>query len=153
MPIDPTYPEDRTAFMLKDCSADIVLKFTDEKVTIPEGITVINLADESIWNGDTSDTETLNKPEDAIYCIYTSGTTGIPKGVVIEHKGVVNFVRANEKNEFLDNYLQNCDTVYSTNRIIFDITVQEIFIPLCNGKKIVLSHDEYGIIKKRALTV
>ncbi|MCR5730053.1 MAG: amino acid adenylation domain-containing protein, partial [Ruminococcus sp.] len=146
VPIDPTYPEDRIAFMLEDCQPKAVLKYTTESITIDNGIPVIDLADGKVWEGASENPETVNKPEDAIYCIYTSGTTGKPKGVVIEHRSVVNFVLPTEKNIFQKEYISKCNTVFSSNRIVFDITIQEIFLPLCNGKKVVIANSDIGII-------
>ena len=146
VPIDPTYPEDRIAFMLEDSAAKVVLKFAAEPLNIAEELTVIDLSDENLWNENCSDLETVNKPEDVIYCIYTSGTTGNPKGVIIEHKSVVNFILPTENNEFQKEYISRCSAVYSSNRIVFDITVQEFFLSLCNGKKVVIANSDMGII-------
>ncbi len=128
LPIDPTYPEDRIAFMLEDSAAKVVLKFTDEPLNIPADLTVIDLSDEKVWNGNSSDPETVNKPEDAIYCIYTSGTTGKPKGVVVEHHNVVKLV-------------MNCDytelnvesVILQTGQLMFDASTFEVWGAALNG--------------------
>ncbi|WP_242316322.1 AMP-binding protein, partial [Bacillus cereus group sp. BfR-BA-01355] len=53
-------------------------------------IPVIDLADNSVFIGETKNPEKINQPNDLLYLIYTSGTTGKPKGVMIENRGVVN---------------------------------------------------------------
>ncbi|HRR76235.1 MAG TPA: amino acid adenylation domain-containing protein, partial [Ruminococcus sp.] len=128
LPIDPTYPEDRIAFMLEDSAAKIVLKFTDEPLNIPEALTVIDLADEAVWNGNSSDPETVNKPEDAIYCIYTSGTTGKPKGVVVEHHNVVKLVKNCDYTE-----LNEESVILQTGQLMFDASTFEVWGAALNG--------------------
>ena len=60
------------------------------------------------------------------YIIYTSGTTGTPKGVVIEHPSICNFVRvAAERYGFAPG-----DRVYQGMTIAFDFSVEEIWVPL-----------------------
>lgn len=128
LPIDPTYPEDRIAFMLEDSAAKIVLKFTDEPLNIPEDLTVIDLADEAVWNDNNSDPETVNKPEDAIYCIYTSGTTGKPKGVVVEHHNVVKLVKNCDYTE-----LNEESIILQTGQLMFDASTFEVWGAALNG--------------------
>ena len=90
VPIDPTYPEDRIAFMLEDCGAKAILKYTTESIELSTEVPVIDLSESEVWEGASADPEHVNTPNDLIYCIYTSGTTGQPKGTMLEHHGVVN---------------------------------------------------------------
>ncbi|HRR78238.1 MAG TPA: amino acid adenylation domain-containing protein [Ruminococcus sp.] len=128
LPIDPTYPEDRIAFILEDSAAKVVLKFTDEPLNIPADLTVIDLSDEKVWNGNSSDPETVNKPEDAIYCIYTSGTTGKPKGVVVEHHNVVKLVMNCDYTE-----LNEESVILQTGQLMFDASTFEVWGASLNG--------------------
>ena len=48
VPIDPTYPEDRIAYMLEDCACKATVIYTSEKVSISEDIAVIDLTDSSV---------------------------------------------------------------------------------------------------------
>ena len=69
----------------------------------------------------------------ACYIIYTSGTTGKPKGVVVEHPSICNFVRvAAERYGFAPG-----DRVYQGMTIAFDFSVEEIWVPLMAGATLV----------------
>ena len=94
VPMDPTYPEERIRYMLEDCKPKVVLTY---HATIETNIPIIDLADSEVWTGMPENIEHVNKPSDLAYCIYTSGTTGKPKGVLVEHRSVVNFVGCNDK--------------------------------------------------------
>ena len=86
VPIDPTYPQDRIKYMLEDCTPKALVVY---KAEIETEIPVIDLADSKVWEEAATNLKKVNKPNDLVYCIYTSGTTGKPKGVMIEHKGLL----------------------------------------------------------------
>ncbi|MGG4221706.1 AMP-binding protein, partial [Paenibacillus jamilae] len=66
--------------------------------------TVLALDDESLYTGDTTDVEPINEPHDLAYVIYTSGTTGRPKGVMIEHRSLVNTAAAYRRDYRLNQF-------------------------------------------------
>ncbi|WP_130246507.1 amino acid adenylation domain-containing protein, partial [Pseudoalteromonas rubra] len=72
------------------------------------------------------------------YIIYTSGSTGQPKGVMIEHKGVVNLVLALHEKYALTAQ----DRILQFASVSFDMSVEEIFTSLCHGNTLVLRTDE-----------
>ncbi len=123
LPIDPAYPTDRTQYMLADSQTKILLTHKGLGSKIGDVIEQINLDEESLYQGESSN---LNKAYDAgslAYVIYTSGSTGKPKGVMIEHRNVINTLTGLEKaypvNEE-DAYLLK--TTYT-----FDVSVTELF--------------------------
>ncbi|MCU0288412.1 MAG: condensation domain-containing protein, partial [Acidobacteria bacterium] len=110
---------------------------------------------------ETIENVSLNLPIESInpaYIIYTSGTTGKPKGVIIEHKSVVNFIfsmyRDYEKN------FGPADHCLALTNYCFDVSVCEIFMPLVFGASIVLlPYEKYlepglvgDIIIKKSIT-
>ncbi len=74
-------------------------------------------------------------PADLAYVIYTSGSTGQPKGVQIEHRSAINFVR----------WVQSAlgigpgDRVLAQASLSFDMSVLDIFATLTGGATLVLA--------------
>ena len=109
VPVDPSYPADRIAFMLEDCGAPIGVTTAALRDGLPEGTHWIVLDDDEFRAAVAS------YPADAVtdadrsagalsvdhpaYVIYTSGSTGRPKGVAVTHRGVVNLA-ADERDRF-----------------------------------------------------
>ena len=131
VPIDPTYPKDRISFMLEDCMPKAVLTY---KAEINEEIPVIDLENAEVWEGTAGNLECVNKPEDLAYCIYTSGTTGQPKGVLLEHRGVVSLKYMFENSMKITSE----DKVVQFANYIFDASVWEMTMALCNGAALII---------------
>ncbi|NIG57768.1 AMP-binding protein, partial [Chitinophaga sp. Cy-1792] len=75
------------------------------------------------------------------YVIYTSGSTGRPKGCMLEHRGVVNRL------EWMWQHYQfsAADIILQKTTFTFDVSVWELFLPLCWGARMVLCHkDDIG---------
>ena len=97
--LDTTFPEERLRYMVEDAEARIVLTQQDlverlrgsqaQLVRLDAPEEKARIAQESRQNpGSVAALENL------VYVIYTSGSTGKPKGVGIEHRQLVNYVRA-----------------------------------------------------------
>ncbi|MCL2816397.1 MAG: amino acid adenylation domain-containing protein, partial [Oscillospiraceae bacterium] len=137
LPIDPNSPRERMAFMLKDSACKTVLV---SGVRIDD-IDVIDLDDDSIFNGGGDKIENINSPQDLCYAIYTSGSTGVPKGVGITHRNFVNFCDPNEKNRMQYMISSKCGAILGTGALFFDMASAEIFMSLLYGFKFVLAGD------------
>jgi amino acid adenylation domain-containing protein len=97
LPLDPAYPRERLAFLLKNAEARILVTGQGMVERLPiQAKHVIALDPEGrllascISNGPIA---IDLKPEDLAYIIYTSGSTGQPKGVELTHRGLSNLVR------------------------------------------------------------
>ncbi len=93
LPLDPTYPQDRLAFMLEDAWASVLLTQQRLLERLPASQARVLCLDAD-WKT-IAKTEQRNPvsgvtPEDMVYLIYTSGSTGRPKGVMLNHRGRVN---------------------------------------------------------------
>ncbi|NLD48424.1 MAG: AMP-binding protein, partial [Clostridiaceae bacterium] len=90
LPIDPSYPEDRIDYMLKDSEAGILITRTHLLDHVAFKGAIVNLDEEGLCTGDAANPELERMPEDLAYIIYTSGSTGRPKGVMVEHRSLIN---------------------------------------------------------------
>ncbi|WP_162032977.1 non-ribosomal peptide synthetase [Chryseobacterium potabilaquae] len=146
VPMDPNYPMDRIEHILGDTKARIVIVEENTKDRLYEyktessNLSVISLngsemkAEVSTCSTDNPNTEV--SPEALAYVIYTSGTTGKPKGVMIEHKNVVNLIEQ-------QSFIFNLDTVHSSSHLqkralwyanyVFDAHVWDVYSVLSFG--------------------
>lgn len=94
VPIDPDYPAERIRFTLQDCGARVVITQTRHLASLADFAgEAIDLNAASLYRGLATNPERINQPTDLVYVIYTSGSTGQPKGVMIEHHGLVNYAK------------------------------------------------------------
>ncbi|MBQ1468286.1 MAG: amino acid adenylation domain-containing protein, partial [Solobacterium sp.] len=135
LPMDPTYPEDRIAYMLEDSSAKAILTY---KSSLETEIPVIDLGNSDVFNGASENLEPVNTPDDLLYCIYTSGTTGKPKGVLIEHRNACNLARYMQ----CELGINETDHILLFANYIFDGSVWEILTALVNGAALYIPTDE-----------
>ncbi len=91
VPLDPTYPAERLAFMLADSAAPVVVTQRHLTSRLPthkaQPVYLDNAALQSF-----SDPAVVQTGDDLAYVIYTSGSTGRPKGVQITHDSLLNLV-------------------------------------------------------------
>jgi len=94
MPLDPSYPNERLAFMMRDSRPAALLTQTAFAGRLPTGTwREFDLDDEAMISASSAaPLQSEVRPQDLAYVIYTSGSTGQPKGVEIVHRGVQNLV-------------------------------------------------------------
>lgn len=127
VPVDPDYPTERAQYILNDSRS---------KVLVDEEFMTSFAVRQHLYHNDNL--PVVNKPEDLAYVIYTSGSTGRPKGCMLEHKGVVNRIAW-----MWQHYsFQPEDIILQKTTFTFDVSVWEIFLPLCMGAGMVLCSRE-----------
>ncbi len=99
LPLDVRFPAERLAFMLEDAGAPVVLTQTRLREALPGGsfrVLCLDAAaeEETLARESPEPLPPAALPESIAYVIYTSGSTGHPKGVVVEHRQVLSYVRA-----------------------------------------------------------
>ncbi len=135
--IDETqYPLERINYLLDEVKADKILTFgTSYKKENVEAIDIRN----SKENATSEWYNNLNIPthaEDSFAAIHTSGSTGNPKVAVVSDSGIVNMAKNN------DYLLDTSDTSISLITMSFDAFLVDTFLPLLNGKKLLLTNNE-----------
>ncbi len=137
VPLDPAYPRERLAFILDDSQASVLvtqshligsLRFSAlQKVCLDTDGEMISRENDA---NPTSEATS----ENLAYVIYTSGSTGQPKGVMVQHRSVVNHNVA-AASAF---HLQPSDRVLQFATINFDAAVEEMFPAWMTGATVVL---------------
>ncbi|MFK7935904.1 MAG: amino acid adenylation domain-containing protein, partial [Saprospiraceae bacterium] len=87
LPLDPDYPQERTAYILKDAGAKLVLSQRAIVADLPADLEVLTF--EEAVSHDALFTEVEIAEQQLAYLIYTSGSTGKPKGVPISHHNLL----------------------------------------------------------------
>ncbi|WP_268626173.1 non-ribosomal peptide synthetase [Paenibacillus alvei] len=129
VPIDPEYPEERIRYILENSNAQLLLTQRELQKQVPFGGTVLALDDEQAYSDDGTNLEPASGPNDLAYVIYTSGTTGKPKGVMLEHRGLVSL-----KLMFADRLgITEHDRIVQFASLSFDASCWEVFKALYFG--------------------
>ncbi len=141
LPIDPEYPADRKLYIIGESKLKMLLTSQSIPGSTEYNCEFLLLEDEKIYSADRGNPKIVNQPSDLAYIIYTSGTTGQPKGVMVEHKSIVNtlYFRIQEYNMSEDD---KCIQLFS---FIFDGFLTSLFTPLLSGAKTVLVSSIYDI--------
>ncbi|WP_133961398.1 non-ribosomal peptide synthetase [Burkholderia pseudomallei] len=149
VPLDPAYPRERIAYMLRDsapiavltsrASRDLVASHLPDRAPL-----VVIDAAACPWDALSGDDLDPNDIElnatHLCYVIYTSGSTGQPKGVMIEHRNLVNYT--------LDAIrwfgLGPGETVLQQNSLNFDLSLEEIVPALSSGAALAPAVELFG---------
>ncbi|HZR97744.1 MAG TPA: amino acid adenylation domain-containing protein [Chloroflexota bacterium] len=141
LPLDPTYPHDRLAFMLDEAAPPVVLTQARLRERLPASAARVLCLDAD-WAAVAGEAATAPgravKPEDLAYVLYTSGSTGTPKGVMVPHQGIVNrllWMQAQYQ-------LTPADRVLQKTPYTFDVSGWEFLWPLLTGACLVMARPD-----------
>ncbi|MCT1526866.1 amino acid adenylation domain-containing protein, partial [Sphingobacterium hotanense] len=133
VPLDPTYPTERVDYIIKN--SRLLLILTDDDREYAEA-TSLNLSlTETLKGYETTGSLIVREPEDIAYVIYTSGSTGLPKGVIIQHKAILNYIYWSN-NFYFNSGLPYVFPVFTS--ISFDLTITSLLGGLYRGDTVVL---------------
>jgi amino acid adenylation domain-containing protein len=134
VPLDPTHPPERLAYMLEDCGARLVLASRPLLDRLPPAA-----CRRLVLEGEVPERQEPLRSgvcsEHLAYVLYTSGSTGRPKGVAIRHRGVVSLVH------WAGRTFSDTETaaVLASTSIGFDLSIFELIVPLARGGTVVLA--------------
>lgn len=137
VPIDPDSPIDRKEYILRDCKSKAIV----DSDLIDRFNAVRNDYQQEFILAADQDSSSL------AYVIYTSGSTGLPKGCELSQRGVMNRI------DWMWNELgfEKNETVLQKTNFTFDVSVWEIFLPLCWGNTMVLASKDDAYSPDRIL--
>ncbi|WP_157893047.1 non-ribosomal peptide synthetase, partial [Marinicella sediminis] len=146
VPLDPGYPDQRLNYMLNDSGVKVIVTEASLSSKIQDladnEVLCIDIGDwqtiESAttdWNSPDTEPRKPVKPENLAYVIYTSGSTGQPKGVMIQHRSVINHTLYVSKQYGLD----ASDVQIQFASMGFDLFIEEVFVVLSVGARLVLA--------------
>jgi len=137
IPIDPSYPAERIAYMLNDSAAPVVLTHSQLKAQLPDTkAALVNLDEIDSVSTVPENPDLQSQPDDLAYVIYTSGSTGQPKGTAIYHRGLANLLNWYCKTITLS----ASDKTLIISALGFDLTQKNLLAPLMVGASIYLPH-------------
>ncbi|MCU7552748.1 amino acid adenylation domain-containing protein, partial [Chitinophagaceae bacterium LB-8] len=137
VPIDPDYPLERIQFMLQDTEAFLVIGSQNTKakfLDVEQEFICLDELRDMIDQLPITNLQRNLQPSHLAYVIYTSGSTGRPKGVLIEHRSVLSLI-VNQTKEF---GIHADENILQFSNYAFDASVEQTFLALCNGAKLVL---------------
>ncbi len=142
VPLDPGCPKERLDYMVSDANLEILLTQESLRGNLPPGDRNI-IALDSDW-GEIGSNDGRNLPDDPVlspdhlaYMIYTSGSTGLPKGVMVRHGGLSNYLQW-----ALGEYRpESGQAAVVSSPLAFDATITSLYCPLLSGRSVALIKD------------
>ena len=141
LPLDPDYPDDRLAHMLRDSATKLVLTESAllkrfAPVFRDTGVEALRLDEPQQWRAgdDASNLDVEIHPDSLAYVIYTSGSTGTPKGVTVSHGPLAMHCEAIGRLYGMN----SGDREFQSASINFDIAHERWLVPLMTGGSLVL---------------
>ena len=144
LPLDPTYPAARLAFLLDDGQVPVVVAGQRMKERLPKGSYHTILLDDLGRVGDfaplaqSAPVKAAATLKNLAYVIYTSGSTGQPKGVEITQESLLNLVHWHQQAFGV----QSADRASQVANVGFDAAVWEIWPYLATGASLYFAEDE-----------
>ena len=132
LPLDPTYPGKRLAFMLADARPMLLLTrqaLRPRLLDFTSALVCLDADEVSLLTQPQTNPSSRTTADHLAYVMYTSGSTGTPKGVALAHRGVVSLLTDFQNRQAI----QPDDACSWWTSPSFDVSVYEIFSPLLAG--------------------
>jgi non-ribosomal peptide synthetase component F len=144
VPLDPSYPLDRLAFMIEDSRLRLLLtqvRLRERLEATGAQVVCLDSDWERIAAHSAVNLENLATGENLAYVLYTSGTTGTPKGAMIRHQGLTNYLIWSQRAYAPDSATGS--PLHSS--LAFDLTITSLFPSLLCGRAVHLLSEASGV--------
>ncbi|MFG1710761.1 amino acid adenylation domain-containing protein [Nonomuraea sp. M3C6] len=135
VPLDPQWPAARRAVVIDDAQVVVQLDDSGEHDAGEPEAVAVDLDDWQFGSYPTENTEVVIPGPALAYVIFTSGSTGRPKGAMIRHEAISERLLW-QGNEILG--FGHDDAALFKAPLSFDISINEIFLPLVYGGRLVV---------------
>lgn len=157
VPVDPEYPADRIRYMMENSKSDLLLTQRHLADKLDFAGESLYLDEAEAYSPRTDNPPARSGADDLLYVIYTSGTTGRPKGVMLEHRNMINLLHY----EYTRTNIDYSDRVLQFTTLSFDVCSQEIWSTLIAGGTLCMIRGEMrrevgdllDLIKERQIAV
>jgi len=150
-PLDMGFPAERLAYLLEDLQPESIITTRKMQKLLPLHLSGVLLLDDREWTALQSAPllDDRSDPRSLAYVIYTSGSTGLPKGAMVEHRGLINHLWAKVE----DLALGEEDLVAQTASAVFDISIWQFLAALIRGGRVeifgeVIAHDSMALLSE-----
>ncbi|MCW8999088.1 MAG: amino acid adenylation domain-containing protein, partial [Kangiellaceae bacterium] len=152
VPIDINSPRQRFESILETTQAEVVIVNNHSEVLlkelIPEQVRPKTINIEAFTPQDTAPLEYRNLSIDIAYVLFTSGSTGVPKGVMIPHKAIIDYI-----DWCVETYHITSDDVVANHApLYFDNSTFDIYTAFKSGATLHLVHDELNAVIPRLVS-
>ncbi|KAK9659811.1 hypothetical protein K7432_018472, partial [Basidiobolus ranarum] len=140
VPLDPNNPVERNLFIIDETKAQVVVTLNQYKKRFGnQQLVLLDIDDKTIQQKD-KENPMISKltASNLCYVMYTSGSTGVPKGVMVEHSAVLNFIHAFSNVINLTAH----DSVLQFTNYTFDVSIMDIFGTLTSGACVAMASEE-----------
>ncbi len=156
VPIGIELPDDNLLQIIENSNLNAII--TDDEVVLAQlsrlnistPIINLNTIQKTLESISAEAVSVTIQPNDLAYVIYTSGSTGIPKGVMIEHIGMLNHMGAKIHEIGIDS-----ESIISQNAPhTFDISIWQMFVSLMTGGQcIIYDNDDIVDVEKFSTSI
>lgn len=143
VPVDDTMPQKRVELILETLNPVLIVNSKEKTGLKLEGIVSFEeLVQEEISDKRLTEIRNRSLDTDPLYAIFTSGSTGVPKGVLINHRSVIDLI-----NQFTETFTFPAEPVFGNQAPMdFDVSTKDIYNCLYLGGTLQIVPKQYFVL-------